>query len=132
MPNDFLDNLGMSCINTTFRLENSKSDNIEYAYNGEHVVIFYFSRSQAHHVNYEVIESVKNGIMFSGKYESCSKTFDFPHVVIFANFEQTPGNGVGPELENLEPEDCCYKVQWSRLSLPFLLCLLLKSEEFTS
>lgn len=83
MSRYLLATLRENCI----RLENSKSDNIKYAYNGERVVIFDFSRSQADHVNYEVIESVKNGIMFSGKYESCSKTFDIPHVVIFANFE---------------------------------------------
>jgi hypothetical protein len=83
MSRYLLATLRENCI----RLENSKSDNIKYAYNGERVVIFDYSRSQADHVNYEVIESVKNGIMFSGKYESCSKTFDIPHVVIFANFE---------------------------------------------
>jgi hypothetical protein len=83
MSRYLLATLRENCI----RLENSKSDNIKYAYNGERVVIFDFGRSQADHVNYEVIESVKNGIMFSGKYESCSKTFDIPHVVIFANFE---------------------------------------------
>ena len=49
------------------RFENAKTFDIKYAYKGETVVIFDLNRSQQGVLNYEVIESIKNGIMFSGK-----------------------------------------------------------------
>jgi len=36
-------------------------------------------------MNYGAIEQVKNGLVFSGKYESSMLIFNPPHVVIFAN-----------------------------------------------
>lgn len=68
------------------RFENGKSTDIKHAYGGNKIVIFDFSRSQQEHINYEVIESIKNGIVFSPKYESDMKVFDPPHLVCFANF----------------------------------------------
>ena len=63
------------------RYENGKSADVKFAYKGQKV-----SRSQETHVNYEVIESIKNGVVFSTKYESEMKVFSTPHVVIMANF----------------------------------------------
>ena len=68
------------------RFENSKSADIKHAYNGEKVVFFDLTRSQLEHFNYEAMESVKNGIMFSSKYDSAMKIFDSPHVVVMANW----------------------------------------------
>jgi len=65
---------------------NSKTADITYAYQGEPIVIFDFSRSNEESINYGVIETVKNGIMFSGKYEARTKMFACPHVIIMANF----------------------------------------------
>lgn len=51
------------------------------------IALFDFTRSLEHYVSYEAIESVKNNIFFSGKYES--KQFikeGNPHVMVFANF----------------------------------------------
>lgn len=67
------------------RFENGKSADIKYGYNGEHIVCFDLTRSQSDHINYEVIESVKNGIMYNTKYESKMKCYKPPKVVIFAN-----------------------------------------------
>lgn len=50
------------------------------------VVIFDIPRCRFNDISYEVIESVKNGMLFSGKYESGFITFNPPHVVIFANY----------------------------------------------
>lgn len=65
---------------------NGKSGDIAYAYRNNKIVIFDFSRSQENFINYGVIEDIKNGRIFSGKYESCSKVFDIPHVICFSNF----------------------------------------------
>ena len=70
----------------TMRFENGKSADIKHAYNGQKNVIFDLSRSQESHCNYEVIESLKNGAMFSTKYDSQMKVFCTPHVIIMANF----------------------------------------------
>ena len=37
-------------------------------------------------MSYSAIESLKDGLLFSGKYEGGVKLFPPPHVVIFANF----------------------------------------------
>lgn len=38
-------------------------------------------------MNYGALEKVKNGLVFSGKYESRQIVFNCPHVVVFANSE---------------------------------------------
>lgn len=73
-------------VSDCVRFENGKSCDVKHAYAGERVVFFDLSRSQSEHVNYEVIESIKNGVMFSSKYDSRQKLFPPPHVIVFANF----------------------------------------------
>lgn len=63
----------------------SKKD-IAYAYKGGQIVLFNFSRDVEDKVSYESIESVKDGLIFSGKYESGVKMFAQPHIVCFANW----------------------------------------------
>lgn len=50
------------------------------------VVIFDLSRSQMNRVSYNAIEQIKNGMFFSGKYESGDVIINPPHVIVFANF----------------------------------------------
>lgn len=50
------------------------------------IVIFLFPRSAEEYVSYDAIESIKDGIFFSSKYESASSVFNPPHVFIFCNF----------------------------------------------
>lgn len=67
---------------------NACNKDIAYALSEEpKICLFDFSRSLEEYVNYGVLESVKNGLIFSGKYESRTKIFNPPHVIIFANFE---------------------------------------------
>lgn len=50
------------------------------------IVIFNFTRSQEQSVSYQAIEAIKDGIFFSGKYESGMVCMNSPHVLCFANF----------------------------------------------
>lgn len=70
-----------------FYCNGGKGDNIVHAYQGERIAIFDYVRDSKDYVNYGVIEQVKNGMMFSGKYESGVKCYNVPHVVVFSNFE---------------------------------------------
>lgn len=65
---------------------NGKTADISHAYDGEPIVVFDYSRSNEESINYGVIETIKNGMIFSGKYESRTKAFNAPHVIIMANF----------------------------------------------
>lgn len=50
------------------------------------IVVFHFTRTVEDYVSYEAIEAVKDGIFFSGKYESGMVIFNPPHILCFANF----------------------------------------------
>lgn len=49
------------------------------------IVFFDLCRSNETFVSYESIESIKNGMIFSTKFESNCKLFNPPHVICFAN-----------------------------------------------
>jgi len=49
------------------------------------IVIFDIPRTNIEYLNYEAVESIKNGCFFSGKYESCQIIMNSPHLIIFAN-----------------------------------------------
>lgn len=44
-------------------------------------------RSSQDYINYGAIEQIKNGLIFSGKYEGSQLVFNCPHVICFANQE---------------------------------------------
>lgn len=68
------------------RLCNGRTTDICYAYSGEPIVVFDLTRSVQDILNYQVMEEIKNGMVFSGKYQSCSKMYEIPHVIVFANW----------------------------------------------
>lgn len=69
-----------------FYTNGGKSVDIVHAYNGEKIVVFDYVRDAQEYVGYGIIEQLKNGIMFSPKYESGMKVYDPPHIIVMANF----------------------------------------------
>lgn len=63
-----------------------KSMDILYGYRGQKIALFDYPRESEEWVNYGAMEKVKDGIWFSGKYESGMKTCETPHVVGLSNF----------------------------------------------
>jgi len=68
-------------------LNNGKSNDLAYAL-PEHpeIVCILLPRSIEGRVNYSAIEAIKDGMILSGKYKSCMKAFNSPHVIVMANF----------------------------------------------
>lgn len=66
-----------------FELDNLNRDDL--------IVLWDIPRSSELYLSYAAIEEVKNGIFFSGKYESGGVIYNSPHVVCFANFEPNRG-----------------------------------------
>ena len=58
---------------------------VESGYNPR-LILLDFTRSLENYISYEGIESVKNGLFFSTKYESGTVMIDPPVVICFANF----------------------------------------------
>nr|AQU11736.1 replication protein [Cruciviridae sp.] len=65
---------------------NGSTSDIVYAYKNERTVVFDFSRKTEGTMNYGVIERIKDGMMFSAKYQSTRKCCARPRVICFANF----------------------------------------------
>lgn len=79
-----------------------KGVDIAHNYQYQRIVIFDFPRSIGECVSWGVIEELKNGMMSSNKYESTTKTFDPPHVFIFANFECPSGKFSADRIKMIE------------------------------
>jgi hypothetical protein len=64
--------------------------------NKNEVFIVDCPRSMQDYINYGAIEQIKNGLIFSGKYEGAQLVFNCPHVICFAN--------VAPEIEKMSAD----------------------------
>lgn len=66
---------------------NGKVSDMAHAYNGEPIVLFDITRTQLENMDhlYSFAEMLKNGLIFSPKYDSGMKVFSSPRVVFFAN-----------------------------------------------
>jgi len=51
------------------------------------IIIYDIPRTNIDYVSYESLESIKNGLFFSGKYESGQVVMNPPHIICFANSE---------------------------------------------
>lgn len=76
-----------------------KTVDIAHACTGASHQVFDFTRSNEGFIPYDAIERLKNGMVFSPKYESGTKVFAVPHVLIFANFP--------PDKEKLSADRWC-------------------------
>jgi len=61
------------------------------------LIVFDVPRSQEGYLSYTGIEEIKNGIFASSKYESSMFKMNRPHVMVFANFEPTPGRDMSAD-----------------------------------
>lgn len=71
-----------------YYVNGGKRADIIHAWRGEQIVVFDFSREKADAMEgmYGCIEQIKNGIAFSGKYESRVKNYPVPWVICFSNW----------------------------------------------
>lgn len=67
-------------------LTSGRSTDVAHMYNCERIAIFDLPRSNEERINYGMIEQIKDGKVFSPKYDSHTKVCACPHVVCFANF----------------------------------------------
>jgi len=81
------------CIKQKALYVNGKSADIKCAVatmleqgNEPRIVLWDIPRTQKDYLSYSAIEEIKNGLCFSGKYESKQLIFNIPHIYIFANF----------------------------------------------
>jgi hypothetical protein len=63
-----------------------KSADMAYAINNPKIVVINLTRTSEEHVNYGALEAIKDGLIFSSKYESGVKIFNSPHIFVFANY----------------------------------------------
>lgn len=96
--------------------ENGRSSDIKHAYDGQRIVIFDLSRSQQDHFNYEVLESIKNGLFFSSKYDSGMRCYPVPHVIVFANWP--------PEMSKLSADRWEIIDEMDKSVVPVNACVL--------
>ncbi|KAK3106199.1 hypothetical protein FSP39_014912 [Pinctada imbricata] len=66
---------------------NTQTAHFAYAYQEEPMVVFDYVRDDAEHINYALLEQLKNGMLFSSKYQSRVKRFKPVKVCCFANFD---------------------------------------------
>jgi len=70
-----------------FYLQGGKTADVAHAYSGEDVVVCDFTRDKEDCVQYSAIESLKNGIIFSPKYDSTTKIkAQGAKIIVFSNW----------------------------------------------
>lgn len=75
----------LEIMKNALTINSTSMKDVSYAYKGQPIVVFDIARHVLDFVNYGTIEAIKNGSIFSPKYESANKRYKIPHVLIFAN-----------------------------------------------
>jgi len=84
-------------------VENGKTADIAHVLDQPKIVVFDFARcTDSDKINYSVMECIKNGRIFSPKYQSICKSFDPPHLVVFANFPCPHGKFSADRLDETD------------------------------
>lgn len=69
------------------RVPNVNSNDFAFAYKYQKIVVFDYTRESKDHINYDLLEDLKNGSIWSPKYQSAVKSWKYNvKVVCFANF----------------------------------------------
>ena len=101
----------------TIVLEGGRTCDLAHAYNCEPVVCFNFGRDYAE-VNYKFMANLKDGYLFSSKYDSNVKRFKPPKIIAVSNFrpdhkkisvdrwEMIGINPIQKTSFRIEPENC--------------------------
>ncbi len=66
-------------------IANGKTSDIARAYQHKSIVILNLARTPEQYVNYQVMENIKDGLIWSPKYEPLMKYFKPPHLIVMAN-----------------------------------------------
>lgn len=85
-----------------FYFSPSKGQDVLYAYNNQEIIIYDIPRCQdEEYINYGTIEKLKDGLYFSGKYNSTQKYRKTnAHIIVFSNIEP-PKNKFSMDRINL-------------------------------
>lgn len=65
----------------------NKDADAAYAWQGEKIIIFDVARSRVTDINWGLVEKIKDGLVFSPKYQSGKKLYKAPHVLVCMNAE---------------------------------------------
>lgn len=81
-----------------------KIADMAHGYDSQPIVVFDISRASAEHSDhlYSMAEKLKNGLLYSQKYESGQKRFPPPHVVFFSNSWPDPVKYTSDRLITLD------------------------------
>lgn len=71
-------------------------------------IMFDIPRANRGSISYASLESIKNGLICNTKYETGSKVFNPPHIIIFANFPPDKADKLSKDrwkITNLRGDD---------------------------
>ena len=73
--------------NAIYLSRGNYKDLINLVYKSEdiNIVIVDLPRNNGNRVSYDALEAIKNGIICNVKYETGTKVFDSPHIIVFSN-----------------------------------------------